>query len=219
MKAWETLGEAPAPDGGTLLLQRRGDEYALRVRGQVLMTSRARDSERALAAAATDDARARKLSAPRVLVGGLGLGFTLRALLDKAPPAARVTVAELSPAVVGWHRTVLRALTGDALADPRVDVTVGDVGALLARSPASAFDAVLLDVDNGPTALSARENRGLYAPVGLRAAHAALAPGGVYVLWSAGVDAAFLRRMTAAGFRDARARSCGGRYVLFEGRA
>lgn len=215
MKPWETLGEAPAPGGGTLRLQRRDTEWVIRVDGHVLMTSRAHASERALAEVALEHVRGR--AAPRIVIGGLGLGFTLRAVLDGAPRDARVTVAEISAAIVDWNRTVLRELTGDALADPRVSIQVGDVAAVIRG--ARGLDAILLDVDNGPSALSRSENRALYGTTALRAARRALADDGLYVVWSAGYDEPFSKRMREAGLvvRTKSVVSGGARHVLFLG--
>ncbi|XXF79326.1 hypothetical protein P2318_06125 [Myxococcaceae bacterium GXIMD 01537] len=221
MKPWETLDTAPAPGGGELVLARRGEEYALRVAGHVLMTSRTHGSEEALAeqgcAPLADRAR------PRVLVGGLGMGYTVRAALDRLGPGASVTVAELVPAVVRWNRGPLAPLAGRPLEDPRVTVVEGDVGAVLRDAASHPFDAVLLDVDNGPAALTRPENARLYGAGGLALARAALKPGGLLVVWSAAPDAAFPRKLRDAGFEaqvvevPVRAKA-GGRHVLFVGR-
>ncbi|GAC1559662.1 MAG: spermidine synthase [Polyangiales bacterium] len=219
MKPWETLAEATSSDGERLVLQRRDTEHVLRVGGQVLMSSRARESERALATLATADLRARGVADPRVLLGGLGLGFTLRALLDDLAPAATVTVAELSASIVDWNRTLVAALSGAALDDRRVHVVTGDVSSCY-RAERARFDAIVLDVDNGPSALSRRGNRALYDTASLRAAAAALRPDGLYVVWSAGGDDAFADRMRRAGMTVAvhALRSHGARHVLFVGR-
>ncbi len=219
MKPWETLAEATAKGGGKLVLQRRDREHVIRVDGQVLMTSRIRTSEEALATTAAEDLEQRRVPAPHVLVGGLGLAITLRALLDRLSPSARVTVAELSPAIVAWNRTLLGDVSGDALADPRVHLEVDDVLRVVPRR--APYDAIVMDVDNGPSAVTRRDNHALYGPRALAAAHAALAPNGVYVLWSAGPDASFERRMRDAGF-DVRTRvttSGGAKHVLFIGYA
>jgi spermidine synthase len=212
MKPWVTLAEADAPGGGRLLLQQRDTELAIRIGGQVLMTSRAHASERALAAVALEHPRLQ-----HVLVGGLGMGFTLRALLDGAPASVKVRVAELSPAIVEWNRTHLRELSSGALDDPRVTIEVRDVGAAIRES--ARLDAILLDVDNGPTALTARQNGSLYHPRSLREARNALAPDGRYVVWSAAPDPAFANRLREAGFEVAtrNVKSAGARHVLFVG--
>ncbi|HSD22289.1 MAG TPA: hypothetical protein VLC54_19725, partial [Anaeromyxobacter sp.] len=195
MIPWETVDRARAPDGAELVLARRGDEWAVRAAGHVLMTSRAHGSEEALAAKAL--ARA---AAPRdVLVGGLGLGFTLRAALDRLPPGARVIVAELVPALVAWNRGLVAHLAGRPLDDPRVRVAPGDVLERIAGS-AGAFDAILLDVDNGPAALAHPANDRLYGEAGVRACHTALRRRGVLAVWSAGQDARYLARLERAGF-------------------
>lgn len=204
-------------DGTELVLQRHhtvgDDEYVIRVDGHVLMTSGAHTSEDALCDAIKQPLAGVKR--PRVLIGGLGLGFTLRAFLDTLPEAAFV-VAEISPAIVEWNRTVLAPLSRDALSDPRAEILVGDVRAAIKRG---GWDAIVLDVDNGPWALSKRSNAALYGVTGLRAAKEALSPRGVFVVWSAGDDRAFLERMREVGFvaRTKRVRSGGSRHVLFIG--
>jgi spermidine synthase len=135
-----------------------------------------------------------------VLVGGLGLGYTLRAVLDRTAQQTRVTVAELVPAVVEWNRTHVRALAGNPLADPRANVVVEDVFDAIARAQ-RAFDVILLDVDNGPVGLSQARNQRLYGYRGVRSCLAALRPGGVLAVWSAGSNARFERRLAEAGFK------------------
>jgi spermidine synthase len=137
---------------------------------------------------------------PRVLIGGLGMGFTLAAALKTVGPAAQVVVAELVPEVVDWNRVLIGAPAGHPLKDPRVSVYIGDVADLI-RQPADGFDAVLMDVDNGPEALVRRENDWLYSPPGLQAARAALRPRGVLAVWSATADRAFSTRLRQAGFQ------------------
>jgi spermidine synthase len=192
--AWETIDRARAPDGVELVLARRGSEWVVRAAGRVLMSSRTHGSEEALAALALAG-----VARPReVLVGGLGLGFTLRAALDRLPPAARVLVSELVPAVVAWNRGPLAGLAGRPLEDRRVRVEPADVGDVLARGGA-AWDCVLLDVDNGPSALAHGANERLYGASGIRALRDALRPGGAVAVWSAGRDARFVRRLAEAG--------------------
>ena len=198
MKPWETLGQARTPDGATMTLTRSGSEHVIRVDGQHLMSSRMHGSEEALAALACEGARA--LLHPCVLVGGLGMGFTLRATLDLLPPDAQVLVVELLPAVVVWNRSLLGDLAGHPLDDPRVQVEVADVGATL-RASAGRFDAVILDVDNGPSAFTSMDNDGLYDAQGLAAARAALTPAGVLAVWSAKDDRRFQERLRRSGFR------------------
>ena len=165
MKPWELLGETRTPDGTAMALTRRDREYVILANGKSLMSSRMHGSEEALATFACR--RARTLEQPCVLVGGLGMGFTLRATLDLLPPDATVVVAELVPAVVEWNRGPLGPLAGHPLKDKRVRVDVGDVAATLRSSP-GRFDAVLLDVDNGPAAFTASDNAGLYDDRGWR---------------------------------------------------
>ena len=218
MKPWELLGEARSPDGKTLTLTRRGNEYVIHADGKSLMSSRMHGSEEALAAFACRRLGAGK--APRVLVGGLGMGFTLRALLDLLPAEASVLVAELLPAVVTWNRGPLGPLAGHPLADRRVRLEVGDVGATL-RASRAAFDAVLLDVDNGPRAFTAEGNARLYDDRGLAAIRGALDADGTLAVWSAWDDRKFEHRLRHAGFEvevervRARLRRGGPHHIIF----
>jgi spermidine synthase len=185
------------PDGTELTLTHHVSELVIEAGGQLLMSSRRHGSEDALATLGCS--RARALEEPRVLIGGLGMGFTLRAALDTLPAGARIVVAELVPAVVEWNRGPLGPLAGHPLDDPRVHVEIGDVAATLRSSP-RRFDAVLLDVDNGPAALCAPGNAGLYTEPGIATARASLKPGGVLAIWSAGDVRQFGRRLRTAGF-------------------
>ena len=178
-------------------LTRQGSEYVILAGGKPLMSSRMHGSEEALAAFGCRVARTR--DEPCVLVGGLGMGFTLRATLDVLPPAATVVVAELVPAVVEWNRGPLGPLAEHPLKDRRVEVAIADVAATL-RERSNRFDAVLLDVDNGPAAFTATHNTRLYDDGGLAAARAALKPGGVLAVWSAWEDRRFEQRLKHAGF-------------------
>src|ERR1700681_4667491 len=178
-------------------LIRRSDEYLILADGAILMSSRMHGSEQALATFACQ--RVRTLEQPSVLLGGLGMGFTLRATLDLLPPDAAVVVAELVPAVVEWNRGPLGQLAGHPLKDNRVVVDVGDVAATLG-SGRDRFDAVLLDVDNGPAAFTASRNAGLYDDRGLAAIRAALKVGGVLAVWSAWEDRKFEQRLRYNGF-------------------
>jgi spermidine synthase len=198
MQPWEIIDRAQAPDGAELQLARRGDEWVVRAAGRVLMSSRMHGSEEALAALALARATERGRVTRAVLVGGLGLGFTLRAVLDRLPDDARAIVVELVPALAEWNRGPLADLAGRPLDDPRARLQHGDVLARIAEAE-RAYDAILLDVDNGPSALAHRANARLYAPKGLRACHRALKPGGVLAVWSAGPDERFLERLSAAG--------------------
>jgi len=174
------------------------------------MSSRLRGSEEALATLSY--ARLDRRSRPHMLVGGLGMGFTLRAALEVVPADAQITVGELVPKLVEWARGPLAHLFGDSLDDPRVSIEVRDVYELIAGSR-SAYDAILLDVDNGPDGLIHLANDRLYGKDGLRAAHAALRPGGVLAIWSAYPDKAFTDRLARAGFRvdEVKIRATGGR--------
>jgi spermidine synthase len=197
VKPWQLLGEARAPDGTDLRLTRHSSEYVILANGQSLMSSRMHGSEEALATLGCR--RARLLDEPSVLVGGLGMGFTLRAVLDLLPSNAHVVVAELMAAVVDWNRGPLGPLANHPLTDPRVQLEVQDVGATL-RAHRGAFDAVLLDVDNGPTALTSSANTRLYDNEGVATARAALKPGGTFAVWSAQESRKFEQRLRYAGF-------------------
>jgi spermidine synthase len=206
VKPWEVLGRTRTPDGSSLTLTRHTTEYVILANGQRLMSSRTHGSEEALALIGCRHART--LTRPRVLVGGLGMGFTLRAALDILPPAAQILVAELVPAVVEWNRGPLGALAQHPLEDPRVHIEEGDVAAAM-RSGRGRFDVVLLDVDNGPIALTASSNAGLYSRQGVAAARASLTPGGVLAVWSAtsaSGDDRFEQRLRDAGFSVQRER-------------
>jgi spermidine synthase len=196
VKPWDVLGRTRAPDGTELTLTRHTTEYVILADGQRLMSSRLHGSEDALALLGCR--RARTLARPRVLVGGLGMGFTLRAALDCLPPAARIVVAELVPAVVEWNRGELGALANHPLEDPRVRIEQSDVAASMLASP-GRFDAVLLDVDNGPAALTSSANARLYDRQGIATACASLRPGGILAVWSSRDDRAFERRLRAGG--------------------
>jgi spermidine synthase len=220
MKAWELLGEAESPDGASMRLTRHDREYVILVNGKTLMSSRMHGSEEALATLACRHLTG--VERPRVLVGGLGMGFTLRATLDVLPEDAVVTVSELVPAVLEWNRGVLGALADFPLKDRRVRVELGDVGFTL-RAHTGAFDAILLDVDNGPAAFTAGANHGLYDNAGVAAAYAALAPGGAFAVWSAWDDRKFEQRLRYHGFQvdvervRARLNKGGMRHTIFLG--
>ena len=194
------LGTALIPGTQTeLRLYQSGELFSIKIPGRGdLMNSRMHGSEKALAELACE--RLAGLSKPRLLIGGLGIGFTLAAALRAIGAEAEVVVAELVPEVVTWNRTVLGALAGHPLADPRSSVYVGDVADVIRRE-VGAFDAILLDVDNGPEAMVRRENDWLYGPAGLQAARAALRPDGVLAVWSASADRIFSIRLRQAGFQ------------------
>jgi len=199
MIPWEFLERAQVPgNGGELCLYRRGAEFSIRVGNRELMNSRVHASEEALAELAY--ARVTGRPRPRILIGGLGMGFTLAATLRRLGPKGRVVVAELVPAVVAWNRGPLAALAGHPLQDARVAVREVDVAQIL-RETRQAYDAILLDVDNGPEGLTRRENDWLYARPGLEAAHAALRPAGVLAVWSAVPNQVFAQRLRRVGFR------------------
>lgn len=200
MRPWQLLDSAKIPGDGTeLRLYVRGDEHSITIAGNSgeLMGSRMHGSEDALAQLAC--ARIAHSPAPTLLIGGLGLGFTLAAALRHLDESARVQVAELVPAVVQWNRTLLGHHAGHPLRDPRVSVHEGDV-ALLLKTSAHAYDAILLDVDNGPEGLTRHDNNWLYSVAGLEAAFQALRPDGVLAVWSAGPDATFGERLRQLGF-------------------
>lgn len=220
MIPWEEIDAAAVAGGETLRLKRRGEEYAIMSGPVELMNSRRGGSEEALASLASE--RLGRPARPKVLIGGLGLGFTLRAALAEFGEEAKIVVAELVPAVVAWAAGPLRPIFGDCLSDRRVAVREEDVGEAIAAGR-SAYDAVLLDVDNGPGGLTSQTNDALYGMKGLSAVHRALKPGGVLAIWSAMPDGDFLQRLGTAGFRaeEARVRARGsgkgGRHVIFLG--
>ncbi len=213
MIAWEILDSAAIPDGGTLQLLRRGDEFSIMLGGNELMNSRRTASEAALATLACGKLRGRDRA--RILIGGLGMGFTLRAALAELSPQAHVVVAELVPAVLAWASGPLAPLHGDSIRDPRVTLHEADVQALIATAHAR-FDAILLDVDNGPGGVSRDANDALYSLAGLRRARGSLTPGGTLAIWSAHPDDRFTQRLRTADFavEEVRIRArgkCGGR--------
>lgn len=209
MKPWVVLAQA-----GDLRLRQRGAEFAIDVDGKLLMGSRRHGSELALAELGLAYANR---STARVLIGGLGMGFTLRAVLDAVGPKARIEVAELSGAVIEWNRGPLAPLAGAPLSDPRVVLHEGDVLAVAKRSPA-AFDAVLLDVDNGPHAISRPANAALYGQKGLATFAACLAPGGALSVWSAGDDGRFSRTLDSVGLGCELLKTGDGQHVVFRAR-
>ena len=192
---WRTLATADTPEG-KLELRRRSDDWLMTIGGRVLMNSFSRSSEEDLARLALDE-----LGRPpkRALVSGLGMGFTLRALLDRVPATTRVTVVELNPVVVEWCRGPLAPATDDAVADPRVQVEIADVAGRIAAS-AGAFDLILLDLYEGPNSASQSERDPFYGAAALARLHRALAPRGIAGIWSEDADAPFARRFAAAHF-------------------
>ena len=218
MKPWETVERAKAPDGTELVLARRDGEWVVRYGGKVLMSSRQHGSEEALASMALARAAHRRA----VLVGGLGLGFTVRAVLDRIPVDAKVVVAELTPALLAWNRTHVAKLAGRPLDDPRTRVHIGDAVARIHEAK-GAYDAILLDIDNGPSSMVHEANHRLYGEVGIAACRAALREGGCLAVWSAHHDERYLERLQRGGFAAeakivaARGEAGGLKHVIFLG--
>jgi spermidine synthase len=220
VKRWELLGETQAPDGETLTLMRQDRELIILASGKPLMSSRMHGSEEALASFACGHLA--RTGNPCVLVGGLGMGYTLRATLDVLPAEATVVIAELIAGVVEWNRGPLGDLADHPLKDRRVTLALGDVLVTMKNSH-HRFDAVLLDVDNGPDAFTTSQNAALYGDTGLAAIRRALKPGGVLAVWSAWEDRKFEQRLRYHGFsvrvERVRARLKGGgpRHTIFLG--
>ncbi len=225
MIARELLGTAKIPGGnehgGELRLFRRelkhGDEFSIMLGRIELMNSRLSGSEEALATLSCERLRT---PAPRILIGGYGMGFTLRAAQAVLPETAEIEVAELIPAILEWARGPMAQLTDNCLDDPRVKTVVGDVSAIIADAR-DQYDAILLDVDNGPDGLTQGDNDRLYSMAGLSAAKAALRKGGILAIWSSASDAAFTRRLQQCGFAteentvSARANGKGARHMIW----
>ena len=206
MIPWEQLDVAQAPGGGELTLHRRGAEFMIRIDGAELMSTRKHGSESALAELALAELGPRK--GCRVLIGGLGVGYTLAATLASCGPDATVVQSELSEAVLRWNQELIGEPAGHPLRDPRASVRLGDVVEHIASARAQ-YDAILLDVDNGPDALTRPGNAKLYRPEGLAEAHRALTKGGVLGVWSAAPDDAFTKALGRAGF-EVRVAKAGG---------
>ena len=212
------LGTAQVPGGEELRLFQRGNDFMIVLDRNELMNSRMSGSEEALATMTLDRLAGRKNM--HLLVGGYGMGFTLRAALARLDPGARVTVAELVPEIIDWARGPMAELAAGCLDDPRVTLVQEDVSAVIDRSR-SDFDAILLDVDNGPDGLVRKGNNRLYSMRGLSDAEYALKPGGVLAIWSAAPDPAFARRLKAAGYQvdevtvAARGNGKGPRHVIW----
>lgn len=197
-KPWTLLATENTPEG-KLELRRRGEQdYVLSIDGRVLMNSASQRSEEALATLGCAPVLDRR--APQVLIAGLGMGVTLRAALDVLPKTAAITVAELTQTIVSWCRGPLAPLTGDALADPRVRVVVGDVARVIASAAPRSLDAILLDLYEGPHAATQRKEDPFFGPNALGRARAVLAPGGVFGVWSEEPDPGFPARLEKAGF-------------------
>ena len=200
MNRWELLDTANIPrNGGQLRLLSRGDEFSIRISGSQgdLMNSRTHSSEDALGALAC--AHCRTVASARILIGGLGMGFTLAAALDTLPKGAKIEVAELVPGVLKWNREMLGGCAGAPLLDKRVQVTIADVGDMINRA-SGEYDAILLDVDNGPAALVQSDNSRLYDENGLAMIHDSLKERGRAAFWSADPERSFLRLLRKADF-------------------
>ena len=193
----ELIGTARIPGGEELTLYRHDRDFMIVMGHNELMSTRKWGSEEALATMAAE--RIAGIKAPHVLIGGYGMGFTLRAALRVLPADARITVVELVPEIIAWARGPMAELAAGCLDDPRVTLTISDVAHFIAGAPGE-YDAILLDVDNGPDRLVREDNDALYAPAGLREARAALSARGVLAIWSAGPDPAFTRRLQKPGF-------------------
>jgi spermidine synthase len=212
---WSLLDTAKIPGGGgELRLMQRGSEFSIRLGQAELMNSRRVGSEEALATLSCR--RIRDRPRPRILIGGLGMGFTLRAALAALGPDAEIDVAELVPAVVAWARGPMAEVFGGCLEDQRVRIHEADVGRLIG-SGAATYDAILLDVDNGPAGLTRKDNDALYNAAGLEAARAALRSRGVLAVWSTAPDRAFTERLSKTGFavEQVRVRAGGARQVIW----
>ena len=218
MKPWETLATATAPDGSRFELLRHDGNYVIQADGYELMTSYSHDSEDAMMSLACPRPRADAC----ILIGGLGMGYTLAATLDLLPPGGSAVVSELVPEVVEWNHGPLGPLAGHPLDDPRTDLIVGDVADVI-RDSKSRFDAVLLDVDSSVDSFTLAGNSWLYTPEGLATAHRSLRPSGALAIWSAGTERTFEGRLRSAGFtastHPVRGRhKRGGHYSILVGR-
>ena len=220
MKPRILIGSADVPGGEPLRLFRRDDDYMIVLDRNELMNSRMSGSEEVLAVGTIE--RLEQRSAPRILIGGYGMGFTLRAALGAAGAQAQVVVAELVPGIINWARGPMATLTAGCLDDPRVRVIEGDVAAVIEAADAE-YDAILLDVDNGPDGLTREGNDRLYSPRGLAVARNALKARGILAVWSAASDHRFARRLGEAGFKveevavRARQSGKGPRHVIWYG--
>ena len=193
------LAEATTPDGGQLVLYEHDGSFCIRLNGLQLIHSAATTSELLLGELAAENLS--RVAEPRILIGGLGLGFTLKSVLDIVGRAAKIQVAELIPEIVDWNQRFMSCLHGALLEDPRVEVVVVDVWELLTRVVEPAYDALLVDVDNGPKAMVQNQNARLYSRNGLERIAAALKDGGRAVFWSADPAPEFSERLVGAGFR------------------
>jgi len=197
MKPRELLATAQVPDGEELRLYKRDTDFIIALGGNELMSSRLSGSEEALALMTIERLHT---EAPHLLIGGYGMGFTLRAALARLGPRARCTVAELVPDIIEWARGPMATLTAGCLDDPRVELVIRDVSRAIGAAE-RRYDAILLDVDNGPDGLTRADNNHIYSLLGLHEAKRALRPGGVLAIWSAAPDDRFARRLKHAGFQ------------------
>lgn len=214
---WQTLAVVGTPEG-PLELRRRRDDWLMLIAGRVLMNSFSRNSEEQLAALGLEVVAGRP--APRILVSGLGMGFTLKAVLDRAPADAQVVVAEINPVVVEWCRGPLGPATDDAIRDRRVKVEVRDVAELIAKAKPGSFDLILLDLYEGPNSSTQDANDPFYGPSALASAHQALSAGGALGIWSEDADQAFQRRFGSSRFSVTKhsLKSGASRHVVYLGR-
>lgn len=221
MLPWRVIGRSRAASGGELVLSERDGEFSIRIDGWELMSSRKHGSEDEMAAIGCRGLRNNPNA--HVLVAGLGLGYSLRAALDCLHSNAKVTVAEFVPEIVEWNQGPLAHLAKRPLEDKRVTLISGDVKEVMRKNP-KTFDAILLDTDNGPKAFTDKGNEALYSPAGLLTAFEALRGDGMLVIWSAGPDLRFEKRMRQAGFLVEAVQSTalksgrGAKHVLFTGR-
>ena len=210
MKPWQLLDRAQAPGGGAeLVLRQRDTEFSIKADNWELMNSHAYGSEEAMAKLGCQNLS--KHPRPRVLIGGLGMGYSVRTALDVLGKGARVIVAELVPAVVEWNRGVLADLAGRPLDDERVELHVGDVVQLI-KTAKGGYDAIMIDIDNGAESIVRESNNWLYSLPGLTTTYAALRPGGIFSMWSASPDPAFVRLLRRVGFEvdEVKVRAHGG---------
>jgi spermidine synthase len=200
-RPWRVLAKVDTEEGMLELRQRGDADFLIVIGGRVLMNSYSRSSEEELARLGCAHLRGPKApKSPHVLLAGLGMGFTLRAALDVLPPTAKVTVCEINQVVVDWCRGPLALATRDALGDPRVELRVEDVAKTIAAARPGSIAAIVLDLYEGPNAASQRREDPFYGPRALAQQHAALAPRGVLAVWSEDADAAYAKRLGAAGF-------------------
>jgi len=217
MVPWKVLETVATSDGALQLRQRNPKEFLITIDGRVLMTSAERSSEEAVATLACKQLASR--TSPRVLIGGLGMAYTVRAALDVLPRSAKVVVAELTAQVEVWNRGPLAVLTRGAVKDPRVRVVIQDVARVIEQAPAGHYDAIVLDLYEGPHLAQKRENDPFYGRAALERTLAALAPDGILSIWSEEINSIFKKRMIDAGFETTVQHPGGSRaYVVYLGR-